>query len=142
MDASLYTTSPTPNPTKIPPNTEQIKISLEIEGESVIIRVFDKDVIEKQGRKQLTVSKGTFEIKPLENFEPGTERDYLYTEMREVGSNQGWQFEGKHTKTDYFNRFDAMLENFADVAKGRKENPYSYDYELSLFKLLLKSCGK
>lgn len=43
---------------------EQIKISLEIEGDSVIIRVFDKDVIEKQGRKQLTVSKGTFEIKP------------------------------------------------------------------------------
>ena len=32
--------------------------------------------------------------------------------------------------------------SFADVAKGRKENPYTYDYELSLFKLLLKSCGK
>lgn len=95
-------------------------------------------------RRQLVVcgEKGTFEIKPLETFAPGTERDYLYTEMREVGEKQGWQFEGKHTKTDYFNRFDTMLENFADVAKGRKENPYSYDYELSLFKLLLKSCGK
>lgn len=95
-------------------------------------------------RRQLVVcgSKGTFEIKPLEAFEPGTERDYLYTEMREVGENQGWQFGGKFTKTNYFNRFDAMLKNFADVAKGRKENPYTYDYELSLFKLLLKSCGK
>ena len=43
---------------------EQIKISIEKEDESIIIRVFDKDVIEKQGRKQLKVSKGTFEIKP------------------------------------------------------------------------------
>ena len=43
---------------------EQIKISIEKEDESIIIRVFDKDVIEKQGRKQLKVSKETFEIKP------------------------------------------------------------------------------
>lgn len=95
-------------------------------------------------RRQLVVcgSEGTFEIKPLEAFEPGTERDWLYTEMREVGKGQGWQFNGKFTKTNYFNRFDAMLKNFADIAKERKENPYSYDYELSLFKLLLKSCGK
>lgn len=94
-------------------------------------------------RRQLVVcgSKGTFELKPLEAFEPGTERDYLYTEMREVGENKGWQFEGLHTKTNYFNRFDAMLRNFADVAKGRKENPYTYDYELALFQLLLKSCA-
>ena len=95
-------------------------------------------------RRQLVVcgSKGTFEIKPLEAFEPGTERDYLYTEMREVGENKGWQYEGIHTKTDYFNRFDAMLKNFADVVKGKCVNPYTYDYELSLFKLLLKCCGK
>lgn len=94
-------------------------------------------------RRQLVVcgSKGTFELKPLEAFEPGTERDYLYTEMREVGENKGWQFEGLHSKTNYFNRFDAMLRNFADVAKGRKENPFTYDYELALFKLLLKSCA-
>ncbi len=95
-------------------------------------------------RRQLVVcgSKGTFELKPLEAFEPGTERDWLYTVMREVPEKQSWQYSGKYTKTNYFNRFDAMLKNFADVAKGRKENPYSYDYELSLFKLLLKSCGK
>ena len=43
---------------------EQIKISYEIDNDSIIIRIFDKDTIEKQGRKQLKVSKGTFEIKP------------------------------------------------------------------------------
>lgn len=95
-------------------------------------------------RRQLVVcgSKGTFEIKPLEAFEPGTERDWLYTEMREVMEKHSWQYEGVHTKTEYFNRFDSMLKNFADVAKGRKENQYTYDYELELFKLLLKSCSK
>lgn len=94
-------------------------------------------------RRQLVIcgSKGTFELKPLEAFEPGTERDYLYTEMREIHENQGWQYMGGHSKTGYFNRFDDMMKNFAEVAMGRKENPYSYDYELGLFKLLLKSCG-
>ena len=42
---------------------ENIRISIDIEDDSIIIRVFDKDVIEKQGRKQLEVSKETFEIK-------------------------------------------------------------------------------
>jgi hypothetical protein len=37
---------------------------VEIEDESIIIRIFDKDIIEKQGRKQLKVLKETFEIKP------------------------------------------------------------------------------
>ena len=40
------------------------KATYEIDDESIIIRIFDKDTIEKQGRKQLKVSKGTFEIKP------------------------------------------------------------------------------
>ena len=42
---------------------ENIRISIDIEDDSIIIRVFDKDVIEKQGRKQLEISKETFEIK-------------------------------------------------------------------------------
>ena len=31
--------------------------------------------------------------------------------------------------------------NFAEIVHG-KENPYSYDYELALFELVLKACGK
>ena len=33
------------------------------------------------------------------------------------------------------------MENFADLVYG-KENPYTYDYELGLYKLILRSCGE
>ena len=33
-----------------------------------------------------------------------------------------------------------MMYNFAEMIRG-KENPYSYDYELNLYKLILKACG-
>lgn len=92
-------------------------------------------------RRQLVIcgTKGTIEIKP---FEVLTDvRDCLYTEMRETYRDEGWNSFGKQTKSEYYNRFDTMLAAFADVAMGRKDNPYSYDYELGLFKLLLKACG-
>lgn len=95
-------------------------------------------------RRQLVIcgTKGTFELKPLEAFEPTAERDYLYTEMREVYKGQGWQYAGGHSNSGYFNRFDAMMKNYAEVALGVKENPFTYEYELGLYKLLLKACGK
>jgi hypothetical protein len=34
-----------------------------------------------------------------------------------------------------------MMKNFAEMVRG-KENPYSYDYELNLHRLILKACGK
>ena len=40
-----------------------------------------------------------------------------------------------------YERYDAMMRNFAEMVRG-KENPYSYDYELGLYRLILKSCGK
>ena len=94
-------------------------------------------------RRQLVVcgTKATIEIKPFEMFEPGTERDYLYTVMREARLGEGWQSEGKITKTDYFNRFDAMVRCFGEVALGKREQPFTPDYELGTYKLLLKSCG-
>jgi hypothetical protein len=34
-----------------------------------------------------------------------------------------------------------MMKNFAQMVRG-KENPYSYDYELKLYELLLKCCRR
>lgn len=42
---------------------EEIKIALKSDEEGLIIRVFDKDVFEKQGRKRTKISKKTLEIK-------------------------------------------------------------------------------
>jgi predicted dehydrogenase len=94
-------------------------------------------------RRQLVIcgSKGTIEFRPLETFDENAPRDYLYTEMRVTGKDMGWQHFEPKVRSEYFNRFDAMLKCFADVAKGRIENPYPYEHELSTYKLLLKSCG-
>jgi hypothetical protein len=34
-----------------------------------------------------------------------------------------------------------MMRNFAEIVRG-KENPYGYDYELGLYRLILRACGK
>jgi hypothetical protein len=40
-----------------------------------------------------------------------------------------------------FQRYEDMLLSFADMVRGEKENPYTLDYELELFKTILKCCG-
>lgn len=89
-------------------------------------------------RRQLVIcgEKGTIEIKPLEVVKDGGQ----YTFMKESHGN-GWHEEGEMSKTELYDRYDTMMLHFAEMVRG-KENPYSYDYELGLYKLLLKSCGK
>ncbi len=89
-------------------------------------------------RRQIVIcgEKGTIEIKPIEVFaESG-----LFTVMSEVYSDE-WDKEWNVSKSEVYDRYDDMMRNFAEMVRG-KENPYSYDYELSLYKLILKSCGK
>ena len=89
-------------------------------------------------RRQLVISgeKGTIEIRPLEMFG----EDGLYTVGGECTSEE-WLAEAKTKRSAPFDRYEAMMRHFAEVIRG-KENPYGYDYELGLYKLILKSCGK
>ena len=54
-------------------------------------------------------------------------------------------FDGKavaaHSASSPFQRYKAMLEAFAAMVRGEKENPYTLDYELQLFELILRCCG-
>ena len=34
-----------------------------------------------------------------------------------------------------------MMTAFADMVNGKKENPYTYEYELALYRVLLAACG-
>lgn len=90
-------------------------------------------------RRQLVIcgEKGTIEIKPLEICAA----DGQYTVMKETYSTD-WHTPWKESQTDIYDRYDDMMKNFADMIRGRKENPYSYDYELKLYKTILKACGK
>lgn len=89
-------------------------------------------------RRQLVVTgtKKTVEIKPLEINEPGG----IYTRKTEYLSNS-WNDAGKTERCDTFDRYDNMMRSFAENVCGEKENPWSYDYELELYKTILKVCG-
>ena len=101
-------------------------------------------------RRQLTVvcEKGTVCVQPLEKGVPEEKKQALtdknfamVTERTErvIGAD------GKDHKTfeqsDVFYRYDDMMKSFAAMVRGERENPYTYDYELLLYKTLLKCCG-
>ncbi len=92
-------------------------------------------------RRQLVIcgERGTFEIKPLEILEDGGRP---YTVMSEAYTS-GWHWKDERviTNSEAFDRYDAMLRNFAELVRG-KENPYSYDYELGLYRLILRACER
>ncbi|MBQ7034186.1 MAG: Gfo/Idh/MocA family oxidoreductase [Clostridia bacterium] len=84
-------------------------------------------------RRQLVVcgSKGTVELKPLEINEG---RSCVSTARAEYPS-------GAHSQSAPFNRYGGMMAAFAAYARGEKENPYTLDYELTLYQTILKACG-
>ena len=91
-------------------------------------------------RRQLVISgeRGTIEINPLEELAGGDDCQYTYvTETY----GESWHTPGERRKSIAYDRYGVMMENFADLVHG-KENPYTYDYELGLYKLILRSCGE
>ena len=89
-------------------------------------------------RRQLVVSgsKATIELKPLEMFASGGQ----YTTMTEYYDPNNWSDMGITTNSDIYDRYNSMLIAFAEMVRGEKTNPYTYDYELLLYKTILKSC--
>lgn len=93
-------------------------------------------------RRQLVISgeKGTIEINPLEELTDGPGYDQ-YTYTTESYDSNNWHEPREIKKSECYDRYEAMMLNFADLVHG-KENPYTYDYELGLYKLILRSCGE
>ena len=96
--------------------------------------------IERGGylRRQLVVTgtKETVEIRPLE---VGPEAGQ-HCEMRRV-TDTAWSADGEFVPSETQGRYDGMILAFADYVRGVKENPYTLDYELDLYKTVLKTCG-
>ena len=91
------------------------------------------------GRRQLVVvgTEKTVELKPLEMTVPG---QGIYTEKTEYAV-KAWTDLGEHFKTPIFNRYDTMMAEFAAYVRGEKTNPYTPEYELELYKTVLRACG-
>ncbi len=92
-------------------------------------------------RRQLVVSgtKKTVELKPLEWYDnPG---DGLIVTHKYVRERQDWNSYTDKEICEPFDRYDAMMQSFAEMVCGKKENPWSYDYELELYKIIMQACG-
>lgn len=86
-------------------------------------------------RRQLVVSGslGTIEIKPFESFFDGSK--LKSRAVFNIGDKP------EVIESEPFDRYDSMLTDFANCVRGVAENRYTYDYELALFKTLMKCCG-
>ena len=91
-------------------------------------------------RRQLVIcgSKGTIELHPIERYLPDSHD--LVTDVYET-YDQAWRAAPVHHISEPQDRYDRMMETFAAMARGEMTNPYTPDYELELYKLVLRACG-
>ena len=89
-------------------------------------------------RRQLVIcgTKGSMELKPLEWY---TNKNLLQTLKRE-SHGTSWAEAGQLDQSEPVDRYDNMMAAFAAMVRGEKENPYTPDYELELYKTVLKCC--
>lgn len=91
------------------------------------------------GRRQLVVcgSKGSVEIKPLENPTVMTLSLRKDTKGKEYSDCKQ-----QITLPQQGGRYDDMILDFAQFVRGVKDNPYNYEYEIQLHELILAACGQ
>ena len=91
-------------------------------------------------RRQIVVtgSQKTVELKPLEWY---ADKDNLYT-VKTEWDRHDWGNLGDTTQSPAQNRYDNMMIAFSRMVKGEIPNPYTYDYELTLYKTIQKCCGE
>ena len=89
-------------------------------------------------RRQLTIcgTKGTVEIKPMEIRPP---EGGQFTDATEYYPKTAEEPIISY-RSEKFTRYGKMMEAFGQMVRGEKENPYTYDYELALYKLVLRCC--
>lgn len=92
-------------------------------------------------RRQLVVTgtKATVELQPLEFYEG----NLIATNRIECNAENsvGWNDARIAKKSELFDRYDGMMQGFARIVRGEIENPYTPDYELELYRLILQACG-
>lgn len=99
-------------------------------------------------RRQLVITgeKGTIEINPIEKYACNTKFDNHTCMMRVSSKEHGvdissWHTIGEWKKFELFDRYDNMMKSFAAMVRGEKVNPYTPDYELEIYKHVLKACN-
>ncbi len=93
-------------------------------------------------RRQLVIcgSKGTIEIRPLEATGKGIKYS-IFSGMREAIKDEQGHTSHQSKQSDEFDRYQSMLTAFSEMVRGEKKNPYTTDYELELYRTLIKCCN-
>lgn len=111
-----------------------------LEYEKALARIFVSSVeVNGWGRRQFTVagSRGTIAIMPIEHK---LTVSYAHVDMG------GKTYADKHEDVPFDDipsggRYDLMAQDFYAYVKGEKENPYSYDHEYLVQKVLCDVIG-
>ena len=62
-----------------------------------------------------------------------------YTDYNECFS-EDWNDRGEWKRSEDHDRYIGMMSAFGKMVTGERENPYTYDYELELYRTVLKCC--
>lgn len=112
-----------------------------LEYEKAIARIYASSVeVNGWGRRQFVVcgETGTISILPIENDVSMTISDLNiakshYADMKE-------KIDVADIPKD--SRYDTMVQDFAAYVKGELENPFTYDHEIAVHKVLTQVCGE
>lgn len=85
----------------------------------------------------ITGTKKTVELRPLEVLTDVA--DEIYTEKVEY-SDDSWHDRGVKSVGDKQDRYLGMMLEWAAMVRGEKQNPYTPDYELELYKTIIECC--
>ena len=97
-------------------------------------------------RRQLIIcgTKGTVEVNPLERFYHHADGSYLQHTLYRMTTcdteKDPWNNNGPFIDTGSFDRYDTMMREFGAYIRG-KENPYGYEFEKKLFRLVMECVG-
>ena len=113
-----------------------------LEYEKAIARVYASSVeVNGWGRRQFVVcgEKGTISILPIENDVAMT-----FSDMNIAHKKHYSDAKEKIDITDIpkDSRYDTMVQDFAAYINGTLENPFTYDHEISVHKVLTQICGE
>lgn len=84
----------------------------------------------------VTGTEGRFEVCPLE---VNANYPLQYTEYDECTSTD-WNAPAERKRSEIYDRYDTMMLSFAKMVRGEQKNPYAYEYELELYKTILRCC--
>lgn len=84
-----------------------------------------------------TGTKKTVELKPLEWYTEDCKN--MVTKKYERSDANFFAYTPKQVSNP-FDRYDTMIKSFGEYIFGTKTNPWDYDYELELYKIINKCC--